>query len=713
MRKHCFFWLLTIFLVWPSESIGSEVQHNDGYKCKMKTLRFPRPPHPGAIGTRVDPSIQTYVQWVTLAEKNYVRRSALEYSEVTGTIKGVGWGGDNEFAWLESPYTYRLSYVLRIPHKWDGTLVVFHHGKFGVTSLKALETNLGPRSVGRVFHLYGDRFVSDAALQRGWAFFTVNYTPTDAEGRLYSTYLHPGTDDDKDGLVDEDPTQDDDGDGLGDEDPIDNFDNDLDGLVDEDPPIDDDKDGLMNEDPGHAPVDTTWDVPIARDMARVAKRLLKVLRHRKPTLTLGTGHSAGAYANFMLNVGHDPNRISRRLILVGDNYVRPYDPTSPKIFDGFIWFSGGGPVPIPVDPKRGISAPVVFFASEAEYLGLLSVLQMNELIVQGVDVDSLSRIYMVRNVTHQYADLWKAFLPDAAFGMADLFGLPRGFVSGGGEQVKPVTAALLDALRAWTAEGTPPPTSVLNGVPLDSKGVVFPQSDGGSSLVFPFVDHPKFDTYTQNTWPDPAKTGDDPVWLAAFTNVQTSLGARVDSVFLPETACRRGAFVLLDSPGGTWFVPFDEPTFLGLWGSSAAQQLCRVGAVSDRIAEGLYDPTVVPVDILPDQFPNTIDLSSPEKLPVAILSTSGFDATQVNPWTVKLAGASLQGFTGHHYRYHCRAGGRAREEDVNGDGLLDLVVHFRVKTLRFHPSDVIADLWGKTRDGTPFGGTDVVEVVTK
>ena len=86
-----------------------------------------------------------------------------------------------------------------------------------------------------------------------------------------------GEDDDLDGLVDEDPTQDDDGDGLGDEDPVDTFDNDLDGLVDEDPAVDDDNDGLMNEDPGRAPVDTTWDVPIARDMARVAQRLLEVL----------------------------------------------------------------------------------------------------------------------------------------------------------------------------------------------------------------------------------------------------------------------------------------------------------------------------------------------------------------------------------------------------------------------------------------------------
>ena len=120
----------------------------------------------------------------------------------------------------------------------------------------------------------------------------------------------------------------------------------------------------------------------------------------------------------------------------------------------------------------------------------------------------------------------------------------------------------------------------------------------------------------------------------------------------------------------------------------------------------MYDPTVVTIDIRPHEFPNIVDLSAPGRLPVAILSTAGFDATSVVPGSVRLAGASLGGVADHPGNI------RARIEDVNGDGLPDLVVEFRVKRLSFAAHDLVAELWGWTQRGTRFSGADLVQLVS-
>lgn len=117
---------------------------------------------------------------------------------------------------------------------------------------------------------------------------------------------------------------------------------------------------------------------------------------------------------------------------------------------------------------------------------------------------------------------------------------------------------------------------------------------------------------------------------------------------------------------------------------------------------------MVEIDIKPGSYPNAINLDSHGLTPVAILSTAEFDGGSVDPVTLDLAGAAVA----------VRGKGKlmAHEEDVDGDGLVDLLV--QVVTGDIDPGllqqdgDTIhAVLTGSTYDGQDFTGVDEIRIV--
>ena len=122
---------------------------------------------------------------------------------------------------------------------------------------------------------------------------------------------------------------------------------------------------------------------------------------------------------------------------------------------------------------------------------------------------------------------------------------------------------------------------------------------------------------------------------------------------------------------------------------------------------GLDGPSVIDVviDIKPDSADNTINLGSMGVIPVGILSTADFDATQVDPWTVELAGSGVA----------VRGKGSkllSSVKDLNGDGLMDLDV--KVETENLDPGlfqDGTAILTGQTYDGLDIQGSDTITIV--
>ena len=117
----------------------------------------------------------------------------------------------------------------------------------------------------------------------------------------------------------------------------------------------------------------------------------------------------------------------------------------------------------------------------------------------------------------------------------------------------------------------------------------------------------------------------------------------------------------------------------------------------------VLESTEVQIDIKPGTDPNTVNLKSKGTVPVAILSSPSFSAATVSPLTVRLAGVpvSLRG----------NGSPMASLEDINGDGLLDLVLHFSIQALPPFTSDTDITLVGETFDGQLLTGSDSIQLV--
>jgi hypothetical protein len=116
--------------------------------------------------------------------------------------------------------------------------------------------------------------------------------------------------------------------------------------------------------------------------------------------------------------------------------------------------------------------------------------------------------------------------------------------------------------------------------------------------------------------------------------------------------------------------------------------------------------TPVDISIKPDAAaPVAINPRSRGKIPVAILSTQSFNATAVvDPASVTF------GPTGNEQSLDfCNSSG----EDVNGDGLIDLICHFSTELTGFKSGDALGVLKAKTVNGLPLVAQEAIVTVPK
>jgi hypothetical protein len=133
---------------------------------------------------------------------------------------------------------------------------------------------------------------------------------------------------------------------------------------------------------------------------------------------------------------------------------------------------------------------------------------------------------------------------------------------------------------------------------------------------------------------------------------------------------------------------------------------CPVQPADDRdfigTTQGPVGPTIleVSIDIKPGSFPNSVNPGSKGVIPVAILTAETFDATAVDPGTVLFGSTGTEAAPVH-----------IAWQDVNGDGKIDLILHFKTQDTRIQCGDHSASITGTTFSGQLIHGADSVNTV--
>jgi hypothetical protein len=115
---------------------------------------------------------------------------------------------------------------------------------------------------------------------------------------------------------------------------------------------------------------------------------------------------------------------------------------------------------------------------------------------------------------------------------------------------------------------------------------------------------------------------------------------------------------------------------------------------------GTYEFQIIgiEIDIKPGSNTNPINLKSKGRCPVAVLTTDEFDASEIDPATVRFAGAAPV----HHVL-----------EDVDADGDIDLILHFKTQELNLTNNSSEAELIAQSYDGQLIIGADTIQIVPR
>jgi hypothetical protein len=123
------------------------------------------------------------------------------------------------------------------------------------------------------------------------------------------------------------------------------------------------------------------------------------------------------------------------------------------------------------------------------------------------------------------------------------------------------------------------------------------------------------------------------------------------------------------------------------------------GDVNDVVMGCPPDPCgIVCLDIKPDSDVNKINLKSKGVIPVALMGSSRLDVNDIDPATVTFGpGAAPEA---HKVMIHY--------EDVNMDGVMDAVFHFRTQESGLLPGDIDACIYWEDWNGNAFSCCDSV-----
>ena len=159
--------------------------------------------------------------------------------------------------------------------------------------------------------------------------------------------------------------------------------------------------------------------------------------------------------------------------------------------------------------------------------------------------------------------------------------------------------------------------------------------------------------------------------------------------------------------GGQAFVPVSDGELFSSFGRFIEVRV-TLKASPDGLSPVLSDIRVQPalievdVDIKPGSYPNSINLKrTTGVIPVAVLGSDAFDVLTIDVSTLRFGpDQALPAHDLTNLKEHLA--------DVDGDGYLDLVSHYRAGDIGLGVGDTEACLIGETVDGVPIEGCDSV-----
>jgi hypothetical protein len=188
---------------------------------------------------------------------------------------------------------------------------------------------------------------------------------------------------------------------------------------------------------------------------------------------------------------------------------------------------------------------------------------------------------------------------------------------------------------------------------------------------------------------------------------------------------RNGIFIL--DPGHDFTFDLDNPLTLApgdywvsFWGKGASrfqtlgtgsgdgflQKSLRTGWIFSRSGNTPFkligepvDATLAEIDIKPGSDRNPVNPKSNGVIPVAVLGSIDFDATQVDYTTIVFGPDSAVPVHDGHV------------EDVDADGFMDMVFHFKTRETGIECGDTDAYLSGATFAGDEFSNADSIDTV--
>ena len=518
-------------IVWSAEARGKQP-----YQSQGSERTSPGPPSPS---TRM--SIASLFRAPSVVQIEGVG----EVFEIRGFVSGVGWGGGPTLVarGINAHYDYQIPFVARWRARGQSkNLVVFQHGG-GPSLINPVlrdEALRGEANEHRFAELNGDFAFGIPALLNHCVYYSTNRRGLRGDGTFSATYL-----------------------------------------TDEVPPLTAEEVAAIYAQlpPGFVhpgifpgapvPVNVSTDAPTFRDIARALEEVLASGIGTRFHTRICSGTSSGARLGAFLNFGRSV--IGTQSVRTGGNHVDPYNPDSPRIFDGFIL--NGYPYAVGADnadSEQPISAPVFFLQGRADERYQQTIQMAHELLLKGVPLDDALRIYEVKGLNHVPRGLFQPVQPSDG----DTLGC---FVS-----------AAIHNMREWLLDGREPPVSRIAGR-IEGGLLVIDQAGGTTTKVAPILEDPAIDFLVPGE-PMIVPRTIGPTETARWLAVTEFLAHENDAINAPAIACRVGGYKIKFF--GVELFPFAPATLDAMYGGYEGYLECVEDVVADLEAEGLYDSRV-------------------------------------------------------------------------------------------------------------------------